>query len=178
MASLTAAVKRRFIERGAYMDLSGSMYRVTRADNDTTITIRPVYGWRWLEGLLAKWESRVWWPVCDLLPIVRALATGKRWRLNDGRTLWPLWGYASRNRTGGLRATLPWWLGFYAKAPNRFADLYAVLPLVPCFWLWERWTYWRWCLENLGIKYGWFTVEDGDYFDEGRWAGIGEKFPT
>lgn len=89
-------LKSRLVERGDYLTLAWNAYRVVRVDSDTTITTRPVHRWTWLELLRARWESWVWWPVRDLLPIVRALASGKCWRLADGRTLWPLWGMAPR----------------------------------------------------------------------------------
>jgi hypothetical protein len=114
----------------------------------------------------------------SLLRIFRALLAGQYWRLADGRTLWPLWGFAARPRfKQPCRAGLPWWLAFYAKAPDRFGDLFAILPLWPFFWLAHRWSYWRWCLEEIGITYGWFAVrEEGGYYCEGRWAGVGERF--
>jgi hypothetical protein len=120
-----------------------------------------------------------------LLRIVRALLAGQCWRLANGRTLWPLWGFASRRwayradpKHPVRRASLPWWLGFYGKASDRFGDLFAALPLIPFFWFANKWKWWRWCLEDLGIVYGWFDCEEGGYYSEGRWAGIGEKFPT
>ena len=52
----------------------------------------------------------------------------------------------------------------------------AVQPLELRFYV-EFWRTYRWCLEWWGVERGWFGVrEDGGYFSEGRWAGIGENF--